>query len=66
VDGKSWAIEIKRGLTAVLSSGFFSALQDLKPNKAFVVYGGHERYRLKPKVEAVTLLDLQQELFSQR
>jgi len=63
-DGKSWAVEIKRGLTPVLSSGFFAALQDLKPHKAFVVYGGHERYRLKPKVEAIPLMDLQQELLS--
>jgi len=61
-DGKVWAVEIKRGLTPVLSSGFFSALQDLKPNKAFVIYGGHERYRLKSQVEAIPLPDLQQEL----
>jgi hypothetical protein len=61
-DGKTWAVEIKRGLTPVLSPGFFAALTNLKPNKTFVVYGGHERYRLKPKVEAIPLLDLQQEL----
>ncbi len=61
-DGKSWAIEIKRGLSPTLSSGFFSALEDIKPDRAFVVYGGDERYRLKPGVDAISLLDLQQEL----
>lgn len=61
-DGKSWAIEIKRGLSPTLSSGFFSALEDIKPDQAFVVYGGDERYRLKPEVDAISLLDLQREL----
>jgi hypothetical protein len=45
-----------------LSPGFYSALEDLKPDKTFVVYGGDERYRLKPEVEAIPLLDLQREL----
>ncbi len=61
-DGKSWAIEIKRGLSPMLSSGFFAALEDIKPDRAFVVYGGGERYRLKPEVDAISLLDLQREL----
>ena len=58
-DGTSWAVEIKRGLSPVLSPGFYSALEDLKPDKTFVVYGGDERYRLKPEVEAIPLRDLQ-------
>lgn len=61
-DGKSWAVKIKRGLSPVLSAGFFMALDDLKPDKTFVVYGGEDRYRLKPDVEAISLLDLQREL----
>lgn len=61
-DGKSWAIEIKRGLSPVLTPGFFSALEDIKPDQSFVVYGGDERYRLKPGVEAIPLLGLQAEL----
>jgi len=61
-DGKTWAVEIKRGLSPTLGSGFFLALEDLKPDKAFVVYGGDERYRLKPEVEAIPLLELQEEL----
>jgi hypothetical protein len=65
-DGRSWAVEIKRGLSPVLNAGFFTALDDLKPDKAFVVYGGSERYRLKPEVEAISLLDLQRELLGER
>jgi predicted AAA+ superfamily ATPase len=61
-DGKSWAIEIKRGFSPVLSAGFFSALQDVNPEKSFVVYGGEERYRLRPGVEAIHLCQLQQAL----
>jgi len=44
------------------SPGFSSALEDIKPDKAFVVYGGDDRYRLKPDVEAISLIDLQREL----
>lgn len=59
-DGTNWAIEIKRGLSPILSPGFYSALEDLKPDKTFVVYGGAERYRLKPEIEAISLHELQQ------
>ena len=55
---------IKRGLSPVLSAGFYSALEDIKPDRSFVVYGGDERYQLKPKVEAIPLMDLQKELLS--
>ena len=61
-DGKNWAVEIKRGLSPTPGAGFYSALDNLKPVKSFVVYGGNERYQLKPKVEAIPLLDLQKEL----
>ena len=42
--GKIWAIEIKRGLSPKLEKGFHFAYEDLKPEKAFVVYSGQERY----------------------
>jgi predicted AAA+ superfamily ATPase len=63
-NGKNWAIEIKRGLSPVLSAGFYSALEDIKPDKSLVVYGGDERYQLKPDVEAIPLMELQRELMS--
>ncbi len=60
--GKTWAIEIKRGLLPDLSRGFYSALEDIKPTKSFVVYGGDDRFKLKPDVEAIGLRLLQSEL----
>ncbi len=57
--GESWAIEIKRGLSPDLSQGFFSALADVKPDKSFVVYGGDDRFKLKPGIEAISLRLLQ-------
>lgn len=59
-DGRHWAVEIKRGLSPTLSPGFHSAVEDIKPEKSFVVYGGNERYRLKAGVEAIPLVELQQ------
>ena len=43
-----WAIKVKRGLSVSLSKGFHSALEDLRPEKTFVVYSGEARYRLAP------------------
>ena len=60
--GKIWAIEIKHGLTPGLSKGFHHALADIQPAKSFVVYGGTERYPLTQDVEAISLLDMAQEL----
>ncbi len=58
-NGESWAIEIKRGLSPDLSRGFYSALDDVKPTKSFVVYGGEDRFRLWPDIEAISLCLLQ-------
>lgn len=57
--GETWAIEIKRGLSPVLNPGFYSAVEDVAADKAFVVYGGEETYRLKPGIEAIGLKSLQ-------
>lgn len=57
--GETWAVEIKRGLSPVLKPGFFSAVEDIAPDKAFVVYGGEQTYRLKPGIEAIGLKPLQ-------
>ena len=35
-----------------------SALADLEPERAFVVYPGTERYRLRPSIEAIGLAEL--------
>ncbi len=50
-----WAIEIKLGLAARPTKGFYNAIEDLKPDKAFVVYSGNERYPVSQGVEAIGL-----------
>ncbi len=61
-NGECWCIEIKRGLSPVLSAGFYTAVADLKPTKTFVVYGGDDRFSLKPHIEVISILLLQHEL----
>lgn len=51
----TWVIEIKQGSTPTLSKGFYSALEDIKPTKTFVVYPGEDRY---PKAEAIDAIPL--------
>ncbi len=57
-NGRRLAFEIKLASAPVPTRGFWSALSDLKPDAAFVVYQGKERYPLGPGVEAlpVTML----------
>lgn len=53
-----WAIEIKSGLSTTPSKGFYNACDDIKPEKAFVVYAGEERYPISKSVEAIGLRDM--------
>lgn len=62
--GEIWAVEIKRGLSPSLTKGFHSALADVNPGKSFVVYGGEDRFKLKPGIEAIGLRPLQEELLA--
>lgn len=57
-----WAIEIKKGSLAKLGKGFHNAIEDIRPNKSFVVYSGDERYPKSKNVEAISLLELVNEL----
>ena len=57
-----WAIEIKRGLAPAVGKGFRVALDDVKPDRAFVVHGGDERYPKGDGVEAIGLKELADEL----
>ncbi len=56
--GETWAIEIKRSLAPTVERGLHSALADLQPQRAFVVYSGEERYRLGESIEAIGLAEL--------
>jgi predicted AAA+ superfamily ATPase len=57
-DGREWAVEIKRSLAPKLERGARSALDDVEPERAFVVYPGEERYPLADGVEAIGLASL--------
>lgn len=61
-DGRLWAVEIKRGRAARIEKGFHQARADLKPERAFVVYNGAERYPAAEGVEAIGLRQLADEL----
>jgi len=48
-----WAIEIKRSLTGRPEKGFYSACQDLKPDRRFVVNAGTGRYPIDVDTQAI-------------
>ncbi len=53
-----WAIEIKHSLSASLSRGFRNALEDLKPERSFVITAGSDRYPVAKDVEAIGLREM--------
>lgn len=55
-------IEIKRSSAPTMSRGFRTALTDLHPRQAFVVYPGTDRFSLTSDVEAIGLGELLAEL----
>ena len=57
-----WAVEVKRGAAAKLERGFHQALEDVQPHRAFIVYGGEERYAKGDNIEAIALGGLAREL----
>lgn len=59
---RTWAIEIKRGLAPRIGKGLRIALDDLKPDRAFLVYGGDDRYAAGGGVEVIGLGGLAEEL----
>jgi predicted AAA+ superfamily ATPase len=63
-DGREWAIEVKRSLAPKLERGLRSALEDLRPQRTFIVYPGEERFRLGDGVEAIDLATLCAEVAS--
>ena len=50
-----WAIEIKRGSAPRVEKGLRIALDDLRPDRTFLVYSGDERYPKGGGVEAIGL-----------
>lgn len=58
------AIDIKSGSVPRSEKGFAIALEDIQPSKAFILYGGTERYPKAERTEAVGLRELAQEVKS--
>jgi len=54
----TWVFEIKRGLSPKPGRGFYSAIEDIQPEKAFVVYSGTDRYPLAEGVDAIGLCEM--------
>jgi len=61
-DNCLWAIEIKRTTAPKLERGFRQALDDIGPDRAFIVYGGRDRYPKADDVEAISLHEMAIEL----
>jgi predicted AAA+ superfamily ATPase len=59
---KRWAIEIKSGLEPRLQKGFYHALEDIEPDRSFVVYAGLDRYPVTTTTDAISLNELALEL----
>ena len=50
-----WAIEIKKGLSPKLSSGFHHGCKDIKANAKYLVYGGTETFPIKHNTAVIGL-----------
>ena len=53
-----WAIEIKQGLSARPEKSSYTACEDLKPARRFVVNAGTERYAICDAVEVIGVNEL--------
>jgi uncharacterized protein len=56
--GEEWAVEVRRSLAPTPERGFHSAIADLAPQRALVIYPGAESYSLAPAVQAIGLAEL--------
>lgn len=59
---EKWAIEIKRNSAPSLTKGFFSACEDIKADKRFVIYSGKDKFSMTDGVVAISLYEFMQEL----
>ncbi len=61
-DGTTWAIEIKRALSAKVQRGFHTAYEDIKPTRGFLVHAADDRYPISETLEAISIRQLMEEL----
>lgn len=55
--GELWAIEIKSGLVAKPSRGFYHAIEDIKATRNFIIYAGKNQYPLTDKIQVMGLVE---------
>lgn len=53
-----WAFDIKRSRSASPEKGFYLAVQDVKPDRQFLVNGGGERYPISPRLDAIGVTEM--------
>jgi predicted AAA+ superfamily ATPase len=53
-----WAVEIKNSLAPKPPRGFYTACEDLKPKRSFIVYPGNERYPISNDAEVISLREM--------
>ena len=59
---KKWAIKIKIGSAPKPTKGFYNAIEDIEPDKSFVIYAGDERYPIAESVDAIGVTEMAQML----
>ena len=62
---EKWAIEIKSGSAPKPTKGFYNALEDIEPDRSFVVYAGDERYPIAEGVDAIGVSEMAQMLLEE-
>ena len=55
---KTWPIEVKLGTSPKLTKRFYQAIEDVQPDRCFIVHSGTDRYVIANNVEAIGLSEL--------
>ena len=59
---RPWTVEVKYGTVPKVSKGLHQSLQELQPERAFILYNGEGGYPVNETVEAINLRDLCEQL----
>lgn len=52
-----WVFEVKHGIMGKLNKGFYYAVEDIAPEKSFVVHKGKDSFPIDQQTEALSLFD---------
>ena len=52
-----WVFEVKHGIMGKLNKGFYYAVEDVAPEKSFVVHKGKDSFPIDQQTEALSLFD---------